>query len=188
MNVKQFKAHLGKEGLSMELEVLKQYLKTEFDIEEVPQNMVADITNDLKAKYATALEKVEKGEGSLIGIEKPAAPAPQAPTQQQEVIDIDPQVQEAIAAGASGLQTEVIDYIDQNEQQLASITSMLVQYNRGLKVRLWTGVAEGIQSGPDLGLDINATVKQRWDTLNQNLRSKIDQVNAMAGVSRDAAA
>ena len=123
---------------------------------------------------------------SLAPIES-AQPSVQSPTQQPKVIDIPWEAQQAIASGADSMRSNVGNYITQQEAELKETQSLLVQYNRALEVRLWTGVGQELQSQGGPAFDIAKANREGWDKLKSSLKTAIANVNDFAGIKTDAA-
>lgn len=185
MKLDTFHGKLVSQNIPISIEALSDYLK-ELGLDDVPQNMVNDLTADLKTKYATALELVDQGKGHLKGIEAPQVPS-QASNPAPEVIDIPWEAQQAIASGADSMRSNVGSYIAQQETELSETQSLLVQYNRALEIRLWTGVGKELQSQGGPAFDMVKANREGWDKLKSSLKTAIANVNDFAGINKDAA-
>lgn len=146
------------------------------DAVDVELSQVQDWANEINGSY---LAKAEQ------------AIAPQPPSQSNEtppeVIDIPWSAQQAIASGADSMRSNVGSYIAQQEAELSETQSLLVQYNRALEVRLWTGVGQQLQSQGGPAFDIAKANREGWDKLKSSLKTAIANVNDFAGIKTDAA-
>ncbi|MBD2099256.1 hypothetical protein H6F90_29775 [Trichocoleus sp. FACHB-591] len=167
---------------------------TEAEVEEklTSAKMTADeVDSEMMAVWLEAMQqqqskptKASKTGGLAKG--KPAQPPTQAPQQQHPPQAIDLETQQAIANSVNGLQSQVVNYVGQQETQLAEIRNMLGDYNRNLGLRLWGGVAADLQAQGGYDINVSQMMQNSWGNVKADLQSKIDQVNAAAGV-RDAA-
>jgi hypothetical protein len=149
--------------------------KEQIDPLEVSIEWVKNWAEQLRSKSLTTVESASPA----------TQPPTQAPTQPQQAIDLE--TQQVIANSVNGLRSQVVGYIGQQEAQLAEIRDMLGDYNRGLGLRLWGGVAADLKAQGSYDIDIDQVMQNSWGDLKADLRSKIAQVNAAVGVS-DAAA
>ncbi|MEP0872880.1 hypothetical protein NDA01_23980 [Trichocoleus desertorum AS-A10] len=166
---------------------------TEAEVEEklTSAKMTADeVDSEMMAVWLEAMQQQQSkpakaGKTGGLAKGKPAQPPAQAPTQPPQAIDLE--TQQAIANSVNGLQSQVVNYVGQQETQLAEIRNMLGDYNRGLGLRLWGGVAADLQAQGSYNIDIDRMMQTSWGNVKADLQSKIAEVNAAAGV-RDAAA
>lgn len=185
MKIETFHGKLTSQGIPISIEALTKYL-AELGLEDVPQGMVNDLTNDLKKDYVTALELANQGSASLstdaIATQSPSHSSEPAP----EVIDIPWEAQQAIASGADIMRANLARYVEQQESELQETTDLLVKYNRTLEARLWTGVGQQLKTQPS-SFDIAKANSEGWDKLKSSLKTAIANVNDFAGVKGDVA-